>query len=64
VKNVLAVGSATLVAEGQTHDGDQPEIVPLSDVVDVLPSRERRNLRLFRVEQALRPRRRGSPDVR
>jgi deazaflavin-dependent oxidoreductase (nitroreductase family) len=64
VKNVLAAGSATLVTEGETYDVDEPEIVPLSDVVDVLPSRERRNLRLFGVEQALRAHRRGAFDVR
>jgi deazaflavin-dependent oxidoreductase (nitroreductase family) len=64
VKNVLAAGSATLVTEGHTYEVDQPEIVPLSDVVDVLPIKERRNLRLFRVEQALRTRRRGVSDVR
>ena len=64
VKNVLAAGSATLVTEGQTYDVDEPEIIPLSDVVDVLPSKERRNLRLFRVEQALRTRRREVSDGR
>ena len=64
VKNVLAAGSATLVTEGQTVEVDQPEIVPLGDVVDFLPSKERRNLRLFRVEQALRVRRRGASEVR
>ena len=64
VKNVLAAGSATLITEGQAYEVDQPEIVPLGDVVDVLPSKERRNLRLFRVEQALRGRRRGASDVR
>jgi deazaflavin-dependent oxidoreductase (nitroreductase family) len=60
VKNVLAAGSATLVTEGQAYEVDQPEIVPLSDVVDVLPSKERRNLRFFHVEQALRTRRRAA----
>jgi len=64
VKNVLAAGSATLVTEGQTVEVDQPEIVPLGDVVDFLPSKERRNLRLFRVEQALRVHRRGASEVR
>lgn len=63
VKNVLAAGSATLVTEGQTYEVDQPEIVPLSDVVDLLPSKERRNLRFFRVEQALRTRRPGADHV-
>ena len=64
VKNVLAAGSATLVTEGQTYEVDQPEIVPLGDVVEFLPSKERRNLRLFRVEQALRVHRRGVSEVR
>ncbi len=59
VKNVLAAGSATLVTEGRRYDVEQPEIVPLGAVADVLPSKERRNLRLFRVELALRARRRG-----
>ena len=64
MKDVLAAGSATLVTEGHTYEVDQPEIVPLSDIVDVLPSKERRNLRLFHVEQALRARRRGASGVR
>ena len=64
VKNVLAAGSATLVTEGQTVEVGQPEIVPLRDVVDVLPRAERRNLRLFRVDQALRVRRKGASAVR
>jgi deazaflavin-dependent oxidoreductase (nitroreductase family) len=60
VRNVLAAGSATLFTEGQAYDVDQPEVVPLSDFMDVLPSKERWNLRLFRVEQALRVRRNGT----
>ncbi len=59
VKNVLAAGSATLVTEGQTYEVDRPEVVPLGDVTASLPSKEQRNLRLFRVEQALRLRRRA-----
>jgi len=57
VKNGLAAGSATLVTEGQTYEVDQPEIVPLADVVDNVPEKDRRNLRLFRVAQAMRVRR-------
>jgi deazaflavin-dependent oxidoreductase (nitroreductase family) len=64
VKNVLAAGAATLVIEGQTYEVEQPQVVSLSDVLDVLPSKERRNLRLFRVEQALRARRSEASDVR
>ena len=62
VKNVLAAGTATLVTEGQAYEVDQPEIVPLADVMDVLPGKERRNLRLFHVEQALRAHRAGDGD--
>jgi deazaflavin-dependent oxidoreductase (nitroreductase family) len=58
VKNVLAAGSATLVTEGETYDVDQPEVVPLADVVEAVPEKERRSLRIFRVEHALRVRRR------
>ena len=60
VKNVLAAGSATLVTEGKAYDVERPEVVPLDDVVDFLPRSERRSLRLFRVEQALLARRRGT----
>ena len=64
VKNVLAAGSATVVTEGQTYEVDQPEIVPLADVVDVVPEKDRRSLRLFRVEQAMRVRRTEAGDDR
>jgi deazaflavin-dependent oxidoreductase (nitroreductase family) len=57
VKNVVAARSATLVTEGATYRVDNPEIVPLAEVVDAVPERERRSLRLFRVDQALRVRR-------
>lgn len=56
-KNVLTSGSATLVTEGERHQVDQPEIVPLAEVAAALPEKERRNLRAFRVEQAMRLRR-------
>jgi deazaflavin-dependent oxidoreductase (nitroreductase family) len=64
VKNVLAAGSATLVTEGQTYEVDQAEIVPLADVEHVVPEKDQRNLRLFRVEQAMRVRRTVAGDVR
>ena len=57
VKNVLAAGSATLVTDGRTYKVDQPEIVPIADVMDVVPEKERRNLRLVRAQQAMRVRR-------
>jgi deazaflavin-dependent oxidoreductase (nitroreductase family) len=64
VKNVLAAGSATLVTEGRTHQVDQPEIVPLSEVMDAVPDKERWNLRLFGVDQAMRVRRTNAPGNR
>lgn len=64
VKNVLAAGSATLVTEGQAYELREPEIVPLDDVVEALPRGERRNLRLFRVELALRARRSDASHAR
>ena len=64
VRNVLAAGRATLVTEGETVELDDPEVVPLSEVVDVLPEKERRSLRVFRVEQALRAHRSEAAAVR
>ncbi|MBK9178268.1 MAG: nitroreductase family deazaflavin-dependent oxidoreductase [Acidimicrobiales bacterium] len=57
LKNVLAAGSATLVTDGRTYEVHRPEIIPLTEVADALPDKERRNLRTFRVEQCLRVRR-------
>jgi len=54
VKNVLAAGSATVVYEGETYGVDRPELVPIAEVVEVLPAKEWRTARLYRVELALR----------
>jgi hypothetical protein len=51
---VIAGGAATLVHEGRTVPVDQPEVVPVADVMRDLPSSEQRTLRLFRVEHCLR----------
>ena len=64
VKNVLAAGSATLVTEGRTYEVDRPELVPVGEIADVLPPGERRSLRLFRVEHALRVHSAGSRSTR
>jgi deazaflavin-dependent oxidoreductase (nitroreductase family) len=64
VRNVLAAGRATLVVEGETVELDDPEVVPLSQVLDDLPEKERRSLRVFRVEQALRAHRSEAAAVR
>lgn len=54
VKNVLAAGSATIVHAGETHAVDRPELVPLAAVEDRIPERDRRSLRMLRVDQCLR----------
>jgi hypothetical protein len=54
VRNVLASGSATLVHEGSTINIDRPEVVPVTLVVDELPTSQQRMLRVFGVEECLR----------
>ena len=60
VQNVLAAGSATIVADGQTCEVDEPEVVSLESVVSEFPEGDLRSLRLFRVEHCVRVRRVGS----
>lgn len=62
VKNVLASGSATIVDEGGTYRVDRPEIVPLASMADHFPTKDRRNLDRFRVDQCLRLRRTEQPE--
>ena len=59
VRNVLASGSATLVHEGSTINIDRPEVVPVTLVVDELPTSQQRMLRVFGVEECLRVQRAG-----
>jgi len=56
-QNVLASGSATIVHEGQTHQVDQPEIVPMQAVETHFTAGDQRGFRRFAVDQALRVRR-------
>ena len=56
LKNVLASGSATIVAEGHTYRVDRPELVPTAVAAPHLPRSEQRNLRLFAVDQCLQVR--------
>ena len=60
VQNVIAAGSATIAAEGQTYEVDQPEVVSLESVISEFPEGDLRSLRLFGVEHCLRVRRVGS----
>jgi hypothetical protein len=57
VKNVLASGSATIVDEGVTYRVDRPELLPLVEMADHFPAKDRRNLERFRVDRCLRFRR-------
>lgn len=58
LRNVLAAGSATLVTEGHTYEVDQPELIPMDDVVDRFPPGDQRSFRVFGVDRALRLHRR------
>jgi deazaflavin-dependent oxidoreductase (nitroreductase family) len=53
VRNVVASGSATVVANGERIDVDRPTILATSDVADLIPRRTLRTLRLFGVKQCL-----------
>jgi len=57
LKNVLASESATIVNQGHTYRVDQPEIIPIEAAAAHLPAKDRRNFRLFGVDQYLRVRR-------
>jgi deazaflavin-dependent oxidoreductase (nitroreductase family) len=53
VRNVLAAGSATVVANGERMAVDRPTIVATADVTDLIPQRTLRMLGLFGVKQCL-----------
>jgi deazaflavin-dependent oxidoreductase (nitroreductase family) len=61
LKNVLASGSATIVHEGSTYRVDEPEVVPIGTAAAYLAVNDRRNHRMFGVDQCLRVRR-AEPD--
>ncbi len=56
LKNVLANGSATIVADGNTYRVDQPEIVPIAAADRHFPPKDQRTHRLFGVEECLQVR--------
>jgi deazaflavin-dependent oxidoreductase (nitroreductase family) len=53
VRNVLAVGQATLIDEGTSYRLDQPLVRPTAELARLLPAKELRTLRRFRVDQCL-----------
>jgi deazaflavin-dependent oxidoreductase (nitroreductase family) len=58
LKNVLSKGSAVIVTSGHTYEVDRPEIIPMAAATAYFRPREQRMHRQFRVESALRVRRR------
>jgi deazaflavin-dependent oxidoreductase (nitroreductase family) len=58
LKNVLATGSATIVANGRTYNVDRPEVVPMAEATAYFRPREQRMHRQFHVDTALQVRER------
>ncbi|MEO8477140.1 MAG: nitroreductase family deazaflavin-dependent oxidoreductase [Actinomycetota bacterium] len=63
LKNVLASGAATIVADGITYMIDRPELVPTAEAAPDLPDKEQRTLRRFHVDRCLRVRRTAREQV-
>jgi deazaflavin-dependent oxidoreductase (nitroreductase family) len=57
LKNVLASGSATIVHEGQTHEVDRPEVIPMQAAAARFTAGDQQGFRLLGVDRALRVRR-------
>jgi deazaflavin-dependent oxidoreductase (nitroreductase family) len=53
LKNVLDKGSATIVTNGQTHEVDRPEVIPMTEATAYFRPREQRMHRQFHVDSAL-----------
>jgi hypothetical protein len=53
LRNVLAIGSATIVNDGHEHRVDRPELLPIEVVADRFSPSDRRSHRLFKVDQCL-----------
>ena len=57
LKNVVVVGSATLITGGHTYRIEAPEIIPMADTTEYFQPKEQRLHRRFRVDSAIRVRR-------
>lgn len=57
LKNVLASGSATIVHEGETHEVEGPEVMPIVEAAAWFSGNDRKAHQVFNVEQVLRLRR-------
>ena len=53
LKNVLAAGSATIMADGRTYEVDRPEVIPMAKATAYFRPRDQRMQRQFHVDTAL-----------
>lgn len=53
LKNVLAAGSATITADGRSHEVDRPTVIPMAEATAYFRPREQRMQRQFHVDTAL-----------
>ena len=53
LKNVLAAGSASIMANGRSYDVDRPEVIPMAEATAFFRPREQRMHRQFHVDTAL-----------
>jgi hypothetical protein len=53
-KKVLAAGRATVVAEGETHDVTEPEVVDAATALPLLSSKRRRSFERIGITHYLR----------
>ena len=56
LKNVLAAGSATIMADGRSYAVDRPEVIPMAKASAYFRHREQRLHRRFHVDTALQVR--------
>jgi deazaflavin-dependent oxidoreductase (nitroreductase family) len=54
LRNVLAAGEAALVTEGATYRVDQPELIPMRDVVERFSAADQRLTRVLAIDSCLR----------
>ena len=53
-KNLAAAGGGTAVHKGVTYEFSTPEVIPTSDILDILPDKGHGNLKTFDIDQTLR----------
>lgn len=53
LKNVLAAGSASIMANGRSYDVDRPGVIPMAEATAYFRPRDQRMHRQFHVDTAL-----------